>query len=73
MAKDRSEALQGMSMEERDIVMQMDGDLEAAPDLSDQALNSMPPGEEGYGLSHEGGEYEVFEDFANDLAQLTGM
>ncbi|KDQ55223.1 hypothetical protein JAAARDRAFT_344870, partial [Jaapia argillacea MUCL 33604] len=39
----------------------------------DPAFNTMPPGEEGFGLSHEGGEHEVFEDFAQTLADITGV
>ena len=31
-----------------------------------------PPGDEGFGISHEGGEFEVFEDLADGLAQSDG-
>ena len=31
-----------------------------------------PPGDEGYELSHEGGEYEVFEGLVEDIALATG-
>ena len=31
-----------------------------------------PPGEEGFDLSHEGGEYEVSESLVKDIAQATG-
>ncbi|KAF8219667.1 hypothetical protein L208DRAFT_1338648 [Tricholoma matsutake] len=30
------------------------------------------PGEEALDISHEGGEYEVFEDLVETLAQSTG-
>jgi hypothetical protein len=31
-----------------------------------------PPGEEGFDISHEGGEFEVFEDVAAGLAESSG-
>ena len=31
-----------------------------------------PPGDEGYELSHEGGEYEVFEGLVENIALATG-
>ena len=35
-------------------------------------FQTVPPGEEGVGASHAGGEYEAFHSFAEDLAKLTG-
>ena len=31
-----------------------------------------PPGEEGFDISHEGGEHEVFKDVAASLAESMG-
>ncbi|KDQ59626.1 hypothetical protein JAAARDRAFT_56628 [Jaapia argillacea MUCL 33604] len=55
--------------------MEMDASLTTTDfdDNHDHAFNTMPPGEEGFRLSHKGGEHEVFEDFAWDLAELTSV
>ena len=42
-----------------------------ADDVSAVA-NILPLGEEGIETSHEGGEFEVFENLANDIALSTG-
>jgi hypothetical protein len=34
--------------------------------------NFMPLGEEGLEISHEGGEYEVFENLAKEMTLSTG-
>lgn len=49
-------------------------DLDAGYSNDDTAAISHipPPGEEGFDLSHEGGEYEVFESLVEDIAQATG-
>jgi hypothetical protein len=50
--------------------MDMDRDL---MDAETSALfNTVPPGDEGFDISHEGGEFEVFEDLAEGLAGLNG-
>jgi len=58
------------------MIQQMDIDNAAIHGDADlnysSAFNSMPPGEEGFDFSHEGGEFEVFEAFADDLARLMG-
>ncbi|EPQ56036.1 hypothetical protein GLOTRDRAFT_129239 [Gloeophyllum trabeum ATCC 11539] len=59
-----------MSSEDRALVEEMDA---SAPPMDHQhiyeaAYTSMPPGEEGFDLSHEGGEHEVFEEFVHKLA-----
>ena len=65
-----------MSSHDRNMIQQMDIDNAAIHGDADfdysSAFNSMPPGEEGFDFSHEGGEFEVFEAFADDLARLTG-
>lgn len=38
----------------------------------DAAWITVPPGEEGFDISHEGREYEVFEDLANEIENTTG-
>ena len=64
-----------MSEADREAVAQMDVD-DALPSAGTveykAAFNSIPPGDEGYDLSHEGGEHEVFEGFAEDLSRWTG-
>ena len=49
----------------------MDVDLGNAMGSSDIELDP-PPGDEGFDISHEGGEHEVFEDLAQGIADLTG-
>ena len=36
-------------------------------DLPDQAFNTLPPGDEGFDISHAGGEHEVFKGVADEL------
>jgi hypothetical protein len=45
--------------------MQMDIDYDN--DVVAPVLDSIPPGDEGFGISHEGGEYQILEDFANGI------
>ena len=49
----------------------MDNDFGNIYSFSEQELG-LPPGEEGFDISHEGGEYEVFEELAEGVANLTG-
>jgi len=39
-------------------------------DSYDVPFQTIPPGEEGVGVSHAGGEYEAFHSFAEDLTKL---
>jgi hypothetical protein len=59
-----------MSAEDRAAVETMlvdvDIDIESIP-------YTAPPGEEGADFSHEGGEYEVFEGLAQQMADLSGL
>jgi len=65
-----------MSSHDWNMIQQMDIDNAAIHGGDDfdysSAFNSMLPGEEGFDFSHEGGEFEVFEAFTDDLAHLTG-
>ncbi|KAH7922383.1 hypothetical protein BV22DRAFT_1048944 [Leucogyrophana mollusca] len=36
-------------------------------------LSTAPPGDEGLDISHEGGEHEVFEELAQQMADLSGL
>ncbi|KAM6494952.1 hypothetical protein JOM56_009575 [Amanita muscaria] len=47
----------------------MDLDTGFTPDDTDAISNIPPPGDKGFDLSHEGGEYEVFEGLAEDIAR----
>ena len=49
----------------------MDIDLGNATSFSEVELGPSP-GDEGFDVSHEGGEHEVFEDLAQEIADLTG-
>ena len=65
-----------MSSKEWEMIQQMDVDnthLHGETDIDySSAFNSMPPGEEGFDFSHEGGEFKAFELFADNLTRLTG-
>ncbi|TDL13405.1 hypothetical protein BD410DRAFT_810579 [Rickenella mellea] len=73
----RAAAIVEMAEEDRDAVAQMDRDDNMTYVIEDDgysvAFQTIPPGDEGYGLSHEGGEHEVFEGFAEDLSKWTGI
>jgi len=49
-------------------------DLDAGYTNNDIAaiVHNPPSGEEGFDLSHEGGEYEIFDGLIEDIAQATG-
>lgn len=59
-----------MTYDEREAVHQMDVDMGLQGEIP---YDFPPPGEEGFDLSHEGGEYTAYEDFARGLSDLTGM
>ena len=43
-------------------------------EISEQySFDTIPPGNEGFDISHEGGEYEIYQDFADNLAKQTGV
>lgn len=58
-----------MSAEDQDAVETMIGehgmDVEALP-------YTAPPGEEGFDMSHAGGEHEAFEGLAHQVADIGG-
>ena len=58
--------------EEQNTVEQMDLDVGYSNDDIATFSHIPPSGEEGFNLSHEGGEYEVFESLVEDIAQATG-
>jgi hypothetical protein len=61
-----------MDENEHQAVAAMDQDTFGSM-LDTDAVNTIaPPGEEGYELSHEGGEYKVFCDIANTITFMTG-
>lgn len=61
-----------LSHADRNVVENMD--LDAGHSIEDTAAVShiAPPSEEGLDISHEGGEYEAFEDLIETLAQSGG-
>lgn len=61
-----------LSQADRDAVEQMDFDADQNTNDVAAASQVPPPGEEGYDLSHEGGEFSVFDDLAADIASMTG-
>ena len=63
----------GLDQVDRDAVQQMDLDTGfGTNDDVDAISRTAPPGEEGFDISHEGGEFEVFEDLAAGLAAANG-
>ena len=65
--------LSGLDQEDREAVGQMDLDAGFGADDVDAVGYTAPPGEEGFDISHEGGEFEVFEDLAMGLAEASGL
>jgi hypothetical protein len=57
-----------MSQEDRDAVERMDMDI-GVMDTEDgpSVFDTLPPGDEAFSFSHEGGEYEVFDELAEGL------
>lgn len=68
----RRNMIQGLSQEDREAVQRMDLDADYASDDVDAVSYTAPPGEEGFDISHEGGEFEVFEDLATGPAESGG-
>ena len=60
------------SQENHNLVEWMDIDAGHTDDNTATIAHIPPPREEGCELSHEGGEYEVFEGLVEDIAQATG-
>jgi len=58
--------------EDRQAVAQMDVAMHGTSDDVDSVANTIALGEEGIEMSHEGGEFEVFENLARDIALSTG-
>jgi hypothetical protein len=50
----------------------MDLDMGCLADDVTAVSHTAPPGEEGFDISHEGGEHEVFDDLVDGLAQSNG-
>ena len=62
-----------MTYTEREVVSEMDNDynMDGSPE-DPTVFSTLPPGDEGFDISHEGGEHEVFEEFSHDLEKITG-
>jgi hypothetical protein len=65
-----------MSYDDREAVVKMDDaniimDGGDHPDDMDQAFDTLPPREEGFDISHAGGEHKVFEGAAEELGMYT--
>ncbi len=61
-----------MSEEERQAFAQMDIETFGSADDVEAVNHLAPPDEVGFDISHAGGEYEVFDDLAKDIATATG-
>ncbi|KAG1854496.1 hypothetical protein F4604DRAFT_1932719 [Suillus subluteus] len=61
--------VQEMSSDDREMVENMiiDHGMDVEPQLY-----TAPPGEEGLDMSHAGGEFEVFEGLAHEIAGISG-
>jgi hypothetical protein len=62
-----------LSQEDRDAVQMMDVDAGVMDSEDVLVYNTIAPGDEGFDISHEGGEYEVYEDFADGITKLNGL
>jgi hypothetical protein len=62
----------GLTEEDRQAVASMDIDISgSAYDVA--AIDRIaPPDEEAFDFSHEGGEYEVFQNLTDEIAAATG-
>jgi len=60
-----------LSQDDQDNVAAMDRDFGDMDSFSECEIGP-PPGDEGFDISHEGGEHEVFEELAQEIANLTG-
>lgn len=68
----------GMSYDDREAVVEMDNadvimDSGDQPDDMVQTFDTLPPGEEGFDISHAGGEHEVFEGAAEALGMYASI
>jgi hypothetical protein len=61
-----------LSQVDREAVQRMDIDNGHSFDDVEAVAHTVPPGDEAFDMSHEGGEFEVFEDIAAGLAQSIG-
>lgn len=59
----------GYSQIDRDAVEQMGIDANQSDNDVADVSYAPPPGEEGFDISHEGGEFEVFDELARGLAE----
>jgi hypothetical protein len=66
-----------MSYNNREDVDQMDVNLTMDVDVDSMGgidtVCSAPPGDEGFDISHAGGEHEAFEGLADEVSKLTGL
>lgn len=61
-----------LSQEDRNAVEQMDIDIGIGEGDIIAASSYPAPGDEGFNISHEGSEYEVFEDLVQGISDSTG-
>lgn len=61
-----------LSREDRDAIQRMDMDSDTMNDGASVFFETIPPGEEGLDISHEGDELEEIEDMAQGAAGLSG-
>ena len=66
--------LLGLSATKRAEVKQMDLDGPSLTIIAKSAFafDTVAPGDEGFDFSHEGGEYDIYEMVANEVAGLYG-
>jgi len=62
-----------MSLKEQWAVESMDTGWSMDIDDIEMHLTSALPGDEGFGISHAGGEHEFFKDLAKGICKLTGV
>ena len=61
-----------MSYEDRAAVLDMDHAMSLPDEHGADIFDAPPPGDEGFDISHAGGEHEVFNGLAQDIENMCG-
>jgi hypothetical protein len=71
-----STALSGMSYADREAIADMDHGMDAAAEFAGEPMSSegfIFLGDEGFEISHAGGEHEVYAGLAEEVENVHGM
>lgn len=58
---------------DQNIIHAMDIDYDSNPDTNIEGTTNVVPGDEGFDISHEGGEFEVFNDLVEGIQEINGL